>query len=749
MAQELSLDPSDGFVHETHGRRKHSHNVRLGSLQFRGLLNRRGACRRLLTILLSVLLRGACLGASAGGIQFDAFVGYDGFVRPGSWNPVVVEAFNEGPSRGAVVEVSSDRMGAATVRVSIELPTQSRKRLVIPFFCAGTGVECRLLAEDGRVLAQRPSGQIQMISWNAPLLGSMSDSPQGGPALPEGILGELASDQPRVVRLRVEMFPDSALALESLSSIYVSPSKASALREGQVGSLLQWVACGGQLVVGLDRPGDLASLPWLRTVGVPEPQGVGVLTESAMVRWLNGESWNPSFALRSNPGKRVSMEDAGPVGPGGIGWAEPIQFLRFGMGRAQEGFGLETPWIEVRRWGRGQVLVLGFNPEREPVRSWSQRSRFWSHLCGIPPVNRSGTPSDQRVLTGLDVLLADLVDTRQVRKVPISFLLALLVVYLAVIGPGDRWLLGRIRRPMLTWLSFPIYVLLFSGLIYLIGYRLRSGQTEWNELQIVDVIPKESGASSLLRCRTYGGLYSPVTGSYPLDLDVPLAGVRSELRNLFGVRLDSGRVTTTLGPRSTSAEVQASLWMKNLAVTEWIEEGQPPIEARQERDGRCQILNLTGRRLGPVWLSQGGRMQVVESIEAGGTFEWRPDMEATSLVEVLGPYLNGISEALSRRERSFAADPDAERDPHASLAMASGFTASVDASIPEDRAILWPRAFSLSGSLESGSLVVQAWVPDPGVIAPLNRFPAARRKRESLLRLIVPPSTSSPALSSP
>ncbi|MFM7818999.1 MAG: hypothetical protein ACKPGI_18795 [Verrucomicrobiota bacterium] len=577
----------------------------------------------------------------------------------------------------------------------------------------------------------------------------MSDSPQGGPSLPEGIVGEVELDQPRVVRLRVEMFPDSALALESLSSIYVSPSKASALRERQVASLLQWVACGGQLVVGLDRPGDLASLPWLRTVGVPEPQGVGVLTESEMVRWLNGESWNPGFALRSHSGKVATLEDRGAVDPGAIGWAEPIQFLRFRTGRAEEGFGLGTPWMEVRRWGRGQVLVLGFNPEREPVRSWNQRPRFWAHLCGIPPANRSGTPPDERVLTGLDVLLADLVDTRQVRKVPILFLLALLVVYLALVGPGDRWLLVRIGRPMLTWLSFPIYVLLFSGLIYLIGYRLRSGQTEWNELQIVDVIPRESGASSLLRCRTYGGLYSPVTGSYPLDLDVPLGGVRGELRNLFGVRLDSGRVTTTLGPRSTSAEVQASLWMKNLVVTEWIEEGQPPVEARQERDGRCQILNRTGRRLGPVWLSQGGRIQVVESIEAGGTFEWGPDPEARPLVEVLGPHLNGLSESLSRRERSVAADPDTELSAHASVVMASGFTASVDTSIPEDRAILWPRAFSLSNPLDSGSLVVQAWVPDPGVIAPLNRFPAARRKRESLLRLIVPPSTSSPALSSP
>lgn len=746
---DLDWPPRGGTGLETCRRTQPVHAVRPGIQPVPGLQPWHGAGRRLLAILLGCLVRVISQGASPGEIQFDAFVGYDGLVRPGAWNPVVVEAFNEGSSRAAFVEVSSDRMAGATFRIPVELPTQSRKRLVVPFFCTGTGVECRLLSGDGQVLAQKSSGQIQMVSWNAPLLGSMSDSSQGGPSLPEGLGGGVELDQPRVVRLRAEMLPDAALALESLSSIYVSPSKVSTLREGQAASLLEWVACGGQLVVGLDRLGDHALLPWLKTIGVPVPQGGGVVTESAMVRWLDDGSWNPGFALRSGTGKVVSPEASGPVDPGTTRWAEPLQTLRFGADRVGESGGSAPPWMSVRQWGRGQVVVLGFNPEREPLRSWDQRTRFWAKLFGVLPAAGSRDSSDERVLTGLDVLLADLVDTRQVRRIPISLLLALLVVYLAVIGPGDRWLLERVRRPMLTWLSFPVYVLLFSVLIYLIGYGLRSGQTEWNELQIVDVIPRGGGASPLQHCRTFGGLYSPATGIYPLELEVPMGGVRSELRNLFGVRLDSGRVATTLGPKTTSAEVQASLWMRNLVVTEWIEDGQPAIEVVQEGDGRCRILNRTGRRLGPVWLAHGGRVQVVESIEADGTFEWRPDQESKPLDEVLGPSLNSLLETLGRRERSSVSEGDTGSGAHASLVMAAGFTASVDASIHGDRAILWPRAFSLSGFLDAGSLVVQAWVSDPGLNHPLNRFPAARGRRESLLRLIVPLKTTTPVAPSP
>jgi hypothetical protein len=345
----------------------------------------------------------------------------------------------------------------------------------------------------------------------------------------------------------------------------------------------------------------------------------------------------------------------------------------------------------------------------------------------------------------LDVLLEDFVDTRQVRKLPMSVLLALLVLYLAVIGPGDRWLLRRMQRPMLTWLTFPTYVLLFAGLIYLIGYRLRSGQTEWNEFQIIDVIPRQSSDSAVLRYRTYGGLYSPATGVYPLELGGSLGGIRSELRNLFGVRLDSGRVTSSIGPNETRADVQASLWMKNLVVAEWIDQGEAPIVALDRKDGWYEIQNRTGKRLGPVWVVHGGRVQVVEILESGAALKWSPGQDSRSLDEVLGPALAGLSDSMSRRERFPAGESGTESQDHSPLAMAYGFCGRVDSSIPEDRAILWPRGFDLTNPMDSGRLVVLAWIPDPGFASPLNRFPAARGHRESLLRLTVPLPMRPPA----
>src|SRR5262249_17888713 len=80
-------------------------------------------------------------------LQFDVFLGYggqpsglDGVVREAGWFPVACEVYNDGPSFNALFEVSSSQMGGGqTRRLVVELPTNTRKRFVLPAF-AGSGV---------------------------------------------------------------------------------------------------------------------------------------------------------------------------------------------------------------------------------------------------------------------------------------------------------------------------------------------------------------------------------------------------------------------------------------------------------------------------------------------------------------------------------------------------------------------------------------------------------------------------------
>src|SRR5512140_2583849 len=67
-------------------------------------------------------------------IQFDIFPGYDSIVREAVWEPVVCEVFNDGPTFQAVFELSSGFGGNQVQRLSLDLPTNTRKRFTIPVF---------------------------------------------------------------------------------------------------------------------------------------------------------------------------------------------------------------------------------------------------------------------------------------------------------------------------------------------------------------------------------------------------------------------------------------------------------------------------------------------------------------------------------------------------------------------------------------------------------------------------------------
>ncbi len=155
-----------------------------------------------------------------------------------------------------------------------------------------------------------------------------------------------------------------------------------------------------------------------------------------------------------------------------------------------------------------------------------------------------------------------MIDTKQVRKLPLGWLLALLVAYLVVIGPLDQYWLKKINRQMLTWVTFPCYVVVFSGLIYFIGFHLRAGELEWNELNVVDVLP--DGDRAVLRGQTYLSIYSPNNAHYPLaglgEVRHPARGIRRQLRRQPGKAAApwSCKPATILTPRPSCPSGPAS-----------------------------------------------------------------------------------------------------------------------------------------------------------------------------------------------
>ena len=81
---------------------------------------------------------------------------------------------------------------------------------------------------------------------------------------------------------------------------------------------------------------------------------------------------------------------------------------------------------------------------------------FWAKLAEIPLARlTSGANPVNMARQSSDGIFGSMIDSKQVRKLPLAWLLALLAAYLAVIGPLDQYWLKKINRQMLTWITFP------------------------------------------------------------------------------------------------------------------------------------------------------------------------------------------------------------------------------------------------------------------------------------------------------
>ena len=664
--------------------------------------------------------------------------------------------FNDGPSFDAVIEISAGQFGSQTQRLPVELPTNTRKRVVMPGFSVSPGfveVNARLIDSSGKVLVEKTGLRLQQVAWDGFLLAGAPASFAGMPAFPEGV-GRQNELQPRAVRLdlgqRLESFPDNPITLEGLNGIYLNSAKALELKDPQVDALLAWVHAGGHLIVAIDQPGDVGATAWLKDI---LPATLGGLSN----KQLNGElhHWlatssgagraDLQYVYQPPPMTAVQRNDRAVTRDPFLDLEPQASFDQVSLPLVEltprAGKVLVTagglPLIICASRGRGLVTVLAFNPERDPVKAWKHRPWMWARLAGVP---REMLQKDDANVWGgrsTDAVFGAMIETRQVRKLPVGVLLLLLVVYLVVIGPLDQWWLKKINRPMLTWITFPAYVALFSLLIYYIGFRLRAGNSEWNELHIVEILPRSGEA--VLRGRAFTSLYSPANQNYRVATDVALSTLRPESQGQWGNNNDSGRLAVRRKSKGIEADVYVPVWTSQMNVSDWQETGSAPLQGRREGT-TLTLANLRGAALTNVLVMENGKLHRVDSIPAGGTV--RVDLAAETR-ETPGEFVQNWSASLhaaaTQRNEVFGSGGGEHIDDWAGASSALSLTSLIRSEGANNgRDLVWPAGLDLAPVLSRGDVLVLAWLPNETLIPPMNRFTALRHQSGTLLRLVVP-----------
>jgi len=97
----------------------------------------------------------------------------------------------------------------------------------------------------------------------------------------------------------------------------------------------------------------------------------------------------------------------------------------------------------------------------------------------------------------------------------------LMFVYFLFIGVGDFYLVHKVlRRPHLTWFTFPVVALGFCVLAYFLAYGSKGTEIRVNQVDLIDV----DVASRQARATTWFNVFSPAMETYDLSMQTVLPG---------------------------------------------------------------------------------------------------------------------------------------------------------------------------------------------------------------------------------
>lgn len=185
----------------------------------------------------------------------------------------------------------------------------------------------------------------------------------------------------------------------------------------------------------------------------------------------------------------------------------------------------DLPLVVREARGFGRVVFLAADLDRAPLAQWAGRPLLLERLLDLPGAEEEARPTRTMMHYGfVDIagqLRAALEHFPGVRLMPFWVVAALIVVYVALIGPVDYFVLRRFsRRMVLTWITFPATVVVVGAVACLLAVGLKGDRVHASQADLVEV----DAASGLVRGTTWAVVFSPRPDVYDLSLRPRLPG---------------------------------------------------------------------------------------------------------------------------------------------------------------------------------------------------------------------------------
>lgn len=556
--------------------------------------------RRLIALL--VMIAALMVGGKAEPVQAQSGIvtltinaGFGGRFRDNMWTPVLVRLENTGaPFSGTLIirpertrgltnpvstpiELARDAVQTFTLYVSLRSFTETmRVELLTP--------ENLIAAEaEAQVSVILPSERLYVRISNA--LGSSID------------LSGAASANQVVTQANISpaAIPDRAIGLEAVDALVLSNTDTGSLTPAQRTALQEWVISGGHLIA---------------TGGATYESTAAGLLELLPLR----------------PDASITTEDFGALAQlAGAGYTleENTTSSVIATGTLQENAQIlvkdsaDNPLVARHNLGAGMVDYLAFDPLAAPFDTWAGQAGLWLSLITARetrPSWASGFINIAQGYSAIEILPG-------ITVLPEATAMAVfLLLYIILIGPVNYFILSRIGRRELAWVTIPALILIFTAAAWVTGFNLRGEEVILSRLSVV-----ESWADSpQARVRQLIGLLAPRRANYNLALEDNRA-LRPLLRSNSGFLSNSPNPVQIIQDdafRAVDFPVDASFMAgfvtEGRIETTYIEGELTILEGRTTEQWRGTIKNnLPTSLTDVVLLSRHGVYRLEDDLAAG------------------------------------------------------------------------------------------------------------------------------------
>lgn len=422
----------------------------------------------------------------------SASVGYDGLCKWETWTPVRIVIENRGADFDGHIEASiitgTGDPVLSTYAAPVSVPSVAHKayRLLMFMTPSMRELRVRLVSNTGNTITNK-SINISCLPSSIHIYGVIADQPSVYSLLRDAAS---PSSENRVAYLDLVDLPNRSLGLSPLEAIVFAGVDTNTMSPQQLQALENWVVAGGRMMV-VGGPAWQETTSGLMDLLPITPEG------STQLSNLSGLATSEEKAEGLYADTIISI---GSLHDGGHTLLE------------QDGY----PLVITQEIGAGAILYLAADPSLEPLRSWEHLDSLFSRLLVSGAVNRRQPLGIQDWYTASSA--AEMIPNLGVVSVPL--LCSSVLLYVIFIGPVNYIILRKLKRRELAWVTIPALVIIFSGLSFVIGSRMRGDRPVLNRLSVVYIIPGVEKA----HIDSVVGIYSPHRTNFDLEVSAPIMG---------------------------------------------------------------------------------------------------------------------------------------------------------------------------------------------------------------------------------